>query len=328
MTGKHKQNTWGRIVVLAASLAGFAIALYFMRQIGFHNIFASVASIGIGGFIAFCILSLIVLLILGTAWFSVAPGQPLRKIPLFAWGRTIREAASEILPFSQIGGIVLGARTLTGAGLPFQLVYASMIVDMTAEMASQLLFTLFGVGVISLHCWGGEKMSVQPLSFIGLGVIVAILLLFILFQRPILRFTGGLAEKIVPGAEDNIRGVSDKMTQIYHQPYKLSASFLFNMLAWVMGASSAWFALRLMGISISLPAVLTIESLIFALRSAAFIVPGAIGLQEGAYVLIAPLFGLTGAEVIALSLLKRARDISIGIPSLILWQINESRRLL
>jgi len=100
------------------------------------------------------------------------------------------------------------------------------------------------------------------------------------------------------------------------------------MLAWVVGASSAWVALRFMGVQVSLTAVLTIESLIFALRSAAFIVPGAIGLQEGAYILMAPLFGLTGAEMIALSLLKRARDISIGVPALLLWQINESRRLL
>ncbi|AAV89599.1 putative membrane spanning protein [Zymomonas mobilis subsp. mobilis ZM4 = ATCC 31821] len=329
MTGKNKDKPWSRIIILAASLTGFILALYFMHRIGFHNIFSAVASIGVEGFLLFCFFSVIVLLLLGAAWFSVTPNQSLRKMPLFSWGRTIREAASEILPFSQIGGIILGARTLTGAGLPFQLVYASMIVDMTAEMASQLIFTLFGVGTISFYYFGGGKaMSIQPLSYAGLGVIVAILLLFILFQRPILNVAGSLAEKIVPGAGDNIRDVSNKMTEIYHQPMKLLASFTFNMLAWVVGASSAWVALRFMGVQVSLTAVLTIESLIFALRSAAFIVPGAIGLQEGAYILMAPLFGLTGAEMIALSLLKRARDISIGVPALLLWQINESRRLL
>jgi hypothetical protein len=70
-----------------------------------------------------------------------------------------------------------------------------------------------------------------------------------------------------------------------------------------------------------------IESLLYAIRTLAFAVPNAVGVQEGAYVLIGASFGLAPDMALALSLVKRARDLAIGLPALGVWQIVESRRL-
>jgi glycosyltransferase 2 family protein len=70
-----------------------------------------------------------------------------------------------------------------------------------------------------------------------------------------------------------------------------------------------------------------IESLLYAARSAAFIVPNAVGVQEGAYVLLGAGLGLTPEMGLALSLLKRGRDLAIGLPPLAAWQLLESSRL-
>jgi hypothetical protein len=72
--------------------------------------------------------------------------------------------------------------------------------------------------------------------------------------------------------------------------------------------------------------VLAIESLQFAFRNAAFMVPIGLGVQEGAYVLLGPLFGLPAEAALALSLIKRARDSIIGLPMLLSWQFVEIRR--
>ena len=72
--------------------------------------------------------------------------------------------------------------------------------------------------------------------------------------------------------------------------------------------------------------VVAIESLLFAIRNAAFMVPSALGVQEGAYALLGPLFGLPAEAALALSLLKRARDITVGVPTLLSWQLAEGRR--
>jgi hypothetical protein len=49
--------------------------------------------------------------------------------------------------------------------------------------------------------------------------------------------------------------------------------------------------------------------------------------QEGGYVLICSLFGVAPAEALALSLIRRVREIALGAPGLVLWQWAELRRV-
>ena len=70
--------------------------------------------------------------------------------------------------------------------------------------------------------------------------------------------------------------------------------------------------------------VLVIESLLYAVRTFAFAIPNAVGVQEGAYILIGTSFGLAPEMALALSLLKRARDLIIGLPVLGAWQLAEA----
>jgi uncharacterized membrane protein YbhN (UPF0104 family) len=53
-----------------------------------------------------------------------------------------------------------------------------------------------------------------------------------------------------------------------------------------------------------------------AARSAGFAVPGAVGVQEGGFVLVAGLFGISATDALALSMLKRIREELIGLPAL------------
>ena len=51
-------------------------------------------------------------------------------------------------------------------------------------------------------------------------------------------------------------------------------------------------------------------------------------MQEGGYIMLGALFGLTPETALALSLVRRARDIVIGAPVLAVWQMVEGRRAL
>ncbi len=100
------------------------------------------------------------------------------------------------------------------------------------------------------------------------------------------------------------------------------------MFAWFGGAWGTWLILDFMGHPLPFMSVVAIESLLFAARNAAFIVPSGLGVQEGVYALVGPLFGLPAEAALALSLLKRARDVAIGVPVLLCWQLAEGRRTL
>ena len=71
--------------------------------------------------------------------------------------------------------------------------------------------------------------------------------------------------------------------------------------------------------------MLTIESLIYCTRALAFFVPSAVGVQEGGYIMIGAALGLAPDLALSLSLLKRGRDLLIGVPALVSWQLLEFR---
>jgi len=70
---------------------------------------------------------------------------------------------------------------------------------------------------------------------------------------------------------------------------------------------------------------LVIEALGQALKAAGFAIPGAIGVAEGGYVVVCHLFGLAPELAIALGLVKRLREVVLGVPALIAWQMLEAR---
>jgi uncharacterized membrane protein YbhN (UPF0104 family) len=151
---------------------------------------------------------------------------------------------------------------------------------------------------------------------------------FVAAQQQALRLLHRLAQRWFPRAADNLNGVSDKVAEIYQNPLGLTAAVVLHSAAWIGSAIGSWIALRLMGVHISVMSVIAIESLLSTARSAAFMVPNAVGVQEGAYALIGVLFGLAPETALALSLLKRARDLAIGVPTLLTWQAQEGRRLI
>jgi putative membrane protein len=144
---------------------------------------------------------------------------------------------------------------------------------------------------------------------------------------PIEQLARRLAARLMPTAAAGNASVQDSIRSIYRMRGNLLLGILLHFLGWIATGIEAWIALRFMGVAVGPGAVLVIESLLYAIRSAAFAVPNAIGVQEGAYIMLGAVFGLSPETVLALSLLKRARDGVIGVPTLLIWQAAEGARL-
>lgn len=317
-----------KYLALILTIIGLAAAIWLIGATGWQNVITGVSSIGGLGFFALMGWTGINLIILGAGWLAVAPGIPRNQLGTFAWARTTREAATDILPFSQFGGLVVGARTAIAGGIREPLVYASLIADQTTELAAQLVFTMFGVVMLALVLTDQTAAAgVLPLVLGGLALMAGIMALFAFAQRPVLKMAQGLAGRLLPQSVATMAALTTELDMIYAQRGRVIAAFLLHLLAWVFSAAGAWVALRFMGSDLLLVDALTIEALIFTLRTVAFAIPGGIGVQEGAYLLIGPLFGLSPSAALALSLVKRARDIAVGVPGVLLWQVFEVRVL-
>lgn len=316
------------LALLLATLAGMALAVAAVSRVGFAPVLAAVGRIGWPGFITLVAYSALPLGLLGAAWWACAGNARVGPVR-FVWARTVREGATDVLPFAQFGGLVVGARVLVASGVGVGMAWASIVADLSSELAAQLVFTLYGVGALALVLAGrADAGALWPVIGVGVAASVAILSAFLAFQKPMLRIAGALGERVLPGAAKATAGVAEALAAIYARRTGVALAFALNLAAWVLSAGGAWVALRLMRLPLPLQAVLTIEALIFTLRSAAFMLPGALGLQEAAYTLLGPVFGLDPATALGLSLIKRARDLAVGVPALLLWQVGEGRRLL
>jgi uncharacterized membrane protein YbhN (UPF0104 family) len=122
-------------------------------------------------------------------------------------------------------------------------------------------------------------------------------------------------------------GIHAGIKEIYRHGIRVSANFALHLGGWLVGAGETWVALWFMGHPVSVTDAIVIESMVYALRTAAFVVPWGAGVQEGGFIVAGALFGLSPQVALALSLLRRAREIITGVPNLIAWQCLEPLRL-
>jgi uncharacterized membrane protein YbhN (UPF0104 family) len=114
---------------------------------------------------------------------------------------------------------------------------------------------------------------------------------------------------------------------LYARRTNVLASGQVHALGWLIGTAEVWIALRFMGIPVSVNEAVVIESLVQAVRGAAFAIPGALGAQEAGLILLCGMFSIPPDQALALSLIKRAADLIVGVPGLIALQILEGGRL-
>ncbi|MBS0469818.1 MAG: flippase-like domain-containing protein [Proteobacteria bacterium] len=318
-----------KLGVIAAMLLGFALFVWLLFHIGIGEVWGAVTAIGIGGFALLTLAGIAVVCLLGTAWFALIPGSSPRDALTFVIGRQTRDSAGDLLPFSQVGGIVIGARAVILRGIAPALAFASTIVDVTTELMAQIVFVLIGIALAITQLRASEATAPYVDGLIlGTLLLVPGIAAFVFLQQRGSGFAERLAGRFLPAALSHTAAFSGAMSKLYDSPGRLAVSSSIHLLSWVASGGVIWLSVRLIGLHIDFFACIAIEALLAALRSATVFIPAAIGVQEAGYAALMPLFGL-GPEVgLAVSLLKRARDIVIGVPVLLAWQALEGRRAL
>jgi putative membrane protein len=257
---------------------------------------------------------------------TVAPDTPFDKLRANGGGLTVlrwvRESVNALLPVAQVGGDVVRARLLAQREVPLVNASASVIVDLSAEMLAQVVFTL--AGVAALVAQGGGR-GVAVASVVGVGVLLG---LFVGAQRfGGLRLLEHVVAKRAGGKWGvDLSGLHEAVVVLYRQPRRFGWATSEHLLSWFAGVAETYAGLWVLGIDASLGDALVIEALGQAVRAGGFLVPGALGVQEGGYVVVGALVGVPAEQMLALSLLRRVRELALGLPGLAWWRRLELRR--
>ncbi len=243
-----------------------------------------------------------------------------------AYAMWIGSSVNYLLPVATIGGEFVKARVLTLRSVRGVDAAASLMLDKTVQAVSVLLWALIGITILVVVA-PDEPMVTAALAgsaLLRLGIAGFVLVqwagAFGIITRPAARMSSsGRWQSLIESAADLDAVIRD----LYRRPGVIVMSTCLRLAKRVVMGGEVWLVVWLVGYPIGLGEAVILNSLAVALRSAAFVVPGGIGVQEGGYVAVGALLGLPPDVMLAVSLATRLGELIEGLPGLLAWQFTE-----
>jgi putative membrane protein len=318
-------NHKSRLLPAAFALAGIAVITGLVIYFGVGDVVKSLTSVSIWGFAAYIAAQLVITLGLALCWRMLLRSSARGSFLLLVWGRLVRDATGEFLPFSQVGGYIVGARVITLSGVSVPDSIASTIVDITTEFLAQLIFVGVGLSVLA-EIAPNNHLLVPVAVGVCIGVIMCVGLIIV--QQGGGKIFRMIAQRLAGESGDfHMDRLQTALNTIYRRRVRLALASFFHLVCWFGTATASFIGFHALGVPLSYIDAIAIEAMLHAIMALAFFVPGRVGIQEAAYTILAAIFGVPPEIAISLSLLRRARDFVIAVPVLLAWQGVEAKRL-
>jgi glycosyltransferase 2 family protein len=310
---------------LLLALGGLALALVLLAQQDFSEIGALLATAGLGLVLA-ALAHIPSMALNGHAWRLLLPRARRPSLAAMTANVWIRESVNGLLPVARVGGEIASYRLLRGEGVAVAPAAASLMVDMAISILSQLAFALLGLALLA---WAGAGVG---WGGIALAMLCGVALAggFILAQRAdilsrLARVLNAVAAGRFPALESHSVRIDRMTRRLWRVRGAILGCFLWQFAGWMAGALEIWVALHFLGHPVGPAEALAIEALIQAVSSAAFLVPGALGLQEAGFLGLGLMLGLPSGVAAALAIARRLRDLIVFLPGLLAWVWAERR---
>lgn len=312
-------------IIAVLWIAGVALFLGLIAWQGLPRVAGALAGAG-WGIVAVCLYHFLPMVIDTIGWRKLL-GPAHAGFGALLFGRWAGEAVNSLLPAAQIGGHVVRARVLALRGVPARVAGASVIVDVTLGVLAQAGFAMLGMLILA-SVFG--QTSVALATLIGVLGFVAMIAVFVYLQHRGLFSLAALILKGMAGPffrslPEMAAGLDEAIRAIYRLRSTLFVAAIYRFTGWATGAGEVWLAFHFLGAPVSAIEAVLLESMAQAVRTVAFSVPGALGVQEGALLLVGGMIGVPADMALAMALIKRARELAVGLPGLAAWQLAEGR---
>lgn len=317
-----------RLAVLFG-LFGLAVATAIIIHSGYDQVAAALQVAG-WGILWTSLYHLFQLLFGSIGWRVLMPGRKRPSLSFFVYLMWLRGSVNNLMPVARVGGEVLAVRVMMKYGVIKTSAIATTIVELTMSVIAVFLFDLFGIGLFTLHV-ADTNMGWKLVA--GLALSVPAIAALVVVQR--IGFFGLLSKIFSLMFRDTWKkfaGNTAKLDHAVHVMYRRRKRVLWcgfwQLMAWSAGVGEIWLSLYFLGHPLPWGEAFMLEALIQATASAAFVVPGALGVQEAGFLLFGHMLGLSSDVSVALAVMRRCRDLLFYVPGLIAWQVQEGRWLL
>jgi putative membrane protein len=313
---------------ILVGLIGLAVATGLIVWSGYNEVLQALTVAGWG--ILWTTLAHLISMIFCIIGWQALLGRGRPGKGFFLYVLWVRAAINNLMPVARIGGEVVAVRLLMRHGLRKSQAVACTVVETTLSVLAVFLFSVIGIVLFTL------RVSDQHLIWkLIMGVLLSLPLLigFVVVQRiGVFGLLTKLFSTMFSGTWQKFAGNPKHLDRavgvLYRRRGRALTCLFWQFISWCSGTLEIWLALYFLGHPLPLAEAFMIEALIQATSSAAFLVPGALGVQEAGFLLFGHLLGLKPEVAAALAVIRRCRDLLIYLPGLIFWQLQEGRLLL
>ena len=264
-------------------------------------------------------------------WWLLFPREDRPRFRITFWSRFLGESFSNLVPAAQVGGDILRARLAVLYGTPMALSAATVLVDITVSVFIQTFFTLLGLTLLILVT--GRTNLLGPTLMGAPFAILAVAGFYFVQRLGMFRLFGAILSHCAN--DERWRSLAGKsgeldraLRKIYARIGAIAACCVVTMVSFVVGSGEVWIGLHALGAPASFEKALILECVGQGVQTALCLVPGALGVREGGYVVVGGLLGIPGEAAFALALIRRVRELVLGLPGLCAWQLVEGGHFL
>jgi glycosyltransferase 2 family protein len=305
-----------RILKFIFLFTGLGLLAWSIKSVDTARVFELLLNMGYG--FIFVLLVFVLVNYLDTiAWhYNFKPEQAFRFNYLQLWKiRLIGEAYNTITPLGTMGGEPVKAQLLKDHyGLTFKQGLASLVITRTTMLTG--LITFFIPGIILIFQSEIISEELKYISLTGMVVFTILIFLFFLFQvTGMLGILASWASRVFPGLSghgslEQLKTLDGLMSTFYREyPDRTIKSIFYAFAGWVVGLGELYFTLYFLGYDPTLTELWIIESSLQLIKVGSFYIPMSLGAQEGGLIVIFIALGLTGDLGLAVSFVRRIKDL-------------------
>ncbi|MBF91536.1 MAG: hypothetical protein CMP34_01860 [Rickettsiales bacterium] len=265
------------------------------------------------------------------SWYILAGNKKLSIIWAFliTW---ISQAAGKFFPTGNITGEFVRAYLGIKRGLNTVQSSSTVFADLVIATYALLIIATFSFFIIisnNLNFFSLENSFFFYASL--LFFLVSCLIIFFLVRK---RFISFFLKKIPTFFKFSLKKktvitlikIDFYLFKLSKEKNKVLKALIFRLIGWLSGAFEIYVFLWIIGIEANYLDLVILESFTSLIKAFAFFIPGGLGIQELAFVMIGDFVGLSGPISFSIAIGRRIREILIGLPAVAVWMILFNRK--
>jgi hypothetical protein len=308
-SGQGKGKAW---LPIAGFAFGVAVLVFLVYFVGLETIYEPLAKIGWGFFLVVALNGIRHYLRAICMYLAVPPAERSFSIRnAFA----ARLAGETINTISFTGPVLGDAAKAAMLNRKVQMEHSAtaVLIDEVVYYITSLMLILGGAIVVLYAFGSGIALDLILVGLIVFGAVILFGAWWVVRKdiKPIswlIKKMGGrwFVPKSLSRKNDEINDVESNVIQFHDQrPRAFSMVLGIILVTHVLSVLEAYWAMRMLGLSVTMVTAFIIESLTKAVNFVFFLIPGTIGAYEGGNSLILQMLGLGAGAGVALALVRR-----------------------